>query len=281
MSGSMRDLRRRIRALNSTEQLTGAMRTVAASKYSRLQLATRRFAPYAEASLRFLQMVDTPTETPRESKRVWYVCFTANRGLCGAYNADLMRSLAGHLQAERRECSMIFVGRWGAENAAVYDIHPVLRSFPVADTPNYDQAQALSDYLWEQWSSGAVDEVRFLSQQGRSILTLSPVCETFLPLPIETTGEEECLFVPSREELVPRLRRHCLTALVYKTMLSAAEGAQGAMMNAMRQASDNASDMLRELTLELNRLRQQAVTTEMLELAGSKNAMKDSEDSHE
>lgn len=281
MSGSMRDLRRRIRALNSTEQLTRAMRTVAASKYSRLQQMAKRYAPYAETSLQFLQAADTPDVAKRNTNRVLYVCFTANRGLCGAYNIDLMRALSARLASEERECGVIFAGRWGAENAAVYEIDPVLRSFPAEDFPTFPQAQALSAYLWEQWESGQVSEVCLVFQQGRSILTLEPVFKPLLPLPVSQHSDTEVFMEPGPESLLPKLQAQYVSATVYSAMLTAAEGAQGAMMNAMRQASDNAADMLRELTLEKNRLRQQAVTTEMLELAGSKNAMRNSEDSHE
>lgn len=282
MSGSMRDLRRRIRALTSTEQLTRAMRTVASSKYNRVQQRSRRFYPYSQAAFRLLQAVGAQEEAPRAMERVSYVCFTANRGLCGAYNADLMRYLAELLQQEEREYSVYLCGRWGVENAALYEVDHVQRDFPAHDIPEYAQARDMADFLWELWSSGVTDEVIFVYQKSRSILSQTPVSERFLPL--TTEGEPaggEYIFSPERERLLPALRSQCLSARAYGVMLMAAEGAQGAMMNAMRQASDNAQEMLGELKLELNRMRQQAITTEMLELASGKNANKDSEDSDE
>lgn len=282
MSGSMRDLRRRIRALNSTEQLTRAMRTVAASKYNRVQQRSRRFIPYSQAAFRLLRKVGAAEEAPRKNERVCYVAFTANRGLCGAYNADLMRYLAGLLQEEEREYSVVLCGRWGVENAALYEVDHIRQNFPVSDIPEYAQGRELAGCLWQLWESGQADEVVFVYQKSRNILSQTPVAERFLPLTTEKPESEIVyIFSPEREKLLPALRSQCLSAQTYGVMLMAAEGAQGAMMNAMGQAADNAEEMLRDLKLELNRLRQQAITTEMLELASGKNANKDSEDSDE
>ena len=168
------------------------------------------------------------------------------------------------------------------ENAALYEVDHIRQNFPVSDIPEYAQGRELAGCLWQLWESGQADEVVFVYQKSRNILSQTPVAERFLPLTTEKPESEIAyIFSPEREKLLPALRSQCLSAQTYGVMLMAAEGAQGAMMNAMGQAADNAEEMLRDLKLELNRLRQQAITTEMLELASGKNANKDSEDSDE
>ncbi len=277
MSGSMRDLHRRIRSISSTQQMTRAMRTVAVAKYSRAQATARAFEPYRAACERLLRASGGWKDEPRPVRRVCYVAVAANRGLCGSYNLELGRYLAGVLAEEKREYSVVLCGRWLRDNAAGLGIGGVIHRFELPDVPDYDHALELTRYLRDLWEREKADRVVFVTQRFRNVLTRSPGLTPFLPFGAAGEGgRDEYLFVPDRKSILPGLEEQCLTSQVYGLLLSAAQGAHGAMLVAMRQASDNSQEMLDRLKLEFNRMRQAAVTTEVLELTGG-TTMRDSE----
>lgn len=210
-------------------------------------------------------------------KRVCYVAVAANRGLCGSYNLELVRYLAEVLAEEKQEYSVVLCGRWLRDNAAGLGIGGVIRWFDLPDVPDYAHALELTRYLRELWEREKADRVVFITQRFRNVLTRSPGLTPFLPFGAAGEGgRDEYLFVPDRKSILPGLEEQCLTSQVYGLLLSAAQGAHGAMLVAMRQASDNSQEMLDRLKLEFNRMRQAAVTTEVLELTGGAN-MQDSE----
>ena len=270
MSGSMRELRHRIRSVGSTEQMTRAMRTVAVSKYSRVQATAQAFEPFRDACGRLLQAVGGTGDAPRPVvKRVCYVCVTANRGLCSSYNLEVIRYLTELLAKEEHDYSVILCGRWGEENAAGCGVGHIAETIPIPDTPDYGKALELTRHLRKLWTDGTADEVVLVWQRFRNILTQTPDSVRLLPFAGSEAvpAEERYLFLPDRESLLPGLREQCLTSQVYGILLSAASGAHGAMLVAMRQAADNSAEMLAALELQLNRMRQATVTTEVLELS--------------
>ncbi len=270
---SAQELKRRIRTVITTEQVASAMRTSAMSKYTRTHKKSQDFQTYLAECRRLLRLVGSDDSAPDDGcrrRRVCYVAITANRGLCGDYNEALFRFLQQTLASEQEEACLILCGKWGAERAASHGLENVIDVLPVDSVPAYAQAKALYLRVLALWTRGEVDRVVFVYQRFQNILTQVPVCEQLFPAAPaeETAAVPDVIFVPGRAEMLPRLREQCLAAQVYGILLSAAEGAHGAMLMAMRAAADNCAEMRAALELELNRMRQAAVTAEVLELSG-------------
>lgn len=271
MNGGIRSLRRRIKSITSTEQMTKAMKTVAVSKYNHALARLNGFGPYADKCRELLLSSGGFHAEPKEGaeNEVVYVLLTANRGLCGAYNLDLMREAERLIKAETRRCSLVVCGKWGADYAASKKLPNVIKTFVFADIPEYEDAAQLTELLCSLYLEGRAGEVCFISQHFKNILTQIPTVTSFLPKgEPETAADGDYIYVPDRDAIRRELTRRCLNAEVYKLLLSAASGAHGAMLIAMRTASDNSTAMLSQLELKLNRMRQSAVTTEVLELSG-------------
>lgn len=272
MSASIRDVKRRIRSITSTGQITQAMKTVALSKYNRVHGRMEAFLPYEEACQRVLSHMGSgglPAPEVTE-ERVCYVVITANRGLCGSFNMDLLRFVEVELAREKRPCFLAVCGKWGQNLCQEGRLTNVRKLFPAADLPEYEQAETLAAWLTELYTSGEVTEIRVCSQHFENLLRQTPKCVTLFPQECAEAApaEEEILCLPDRDTVLQTLRDRCVASRVFGLLLSAAAGAHAAMLVAMRAASDSSSAMLGELTLHYNRLRQAAVTTEVLELAG-------------
>ena len=269
MKGTIRSLKRRVKSIRSTQQMTKAMKTVAISKYNRALVLLGQFTPYYKACAALLSDAGGFRED-NDSKRgtkACYVALTANRGLCGAYNIDIIRKLKETLSGEEDYC-VVMCGRWGQGLCESNRIKNVIRKFDVPDIPDYETAAKLSEYLQKLYVDEDLREVCFVAQDFKNVMSQVPQVNRFLP--VSTDGNEEgtdYIFEPDESELIVQLTRRCLDAAVYKYLISAAAGAHGAMLIAMRAAADNSGKMLDELELELNRMRQTAVTTEVIEVA--------------
>lgn len=276
---NMRELRTRVKSLKSTQQMTKSMKMVSASKLRRTQISYGRLKPFADQCNEVLKGVMSSSagdENPflqvrRERKSVCYVLFVGNRGLCGAYNQAVLRFLADTLKQETRECFLVVCGRWGREAILKMGV-PVERWFEkMSDTPDPAAGQELSGYLKELYLSGRADEIVLVYQKYVSALVQSPGMERLLPavVPQETlSGQREYLFEPDRNSLVERLVEMYLDHTVYFAMLEAKTSEHSARMTAMTAASDNAEELIANLRLKMNHVRQAAITTEIAEISG-------------
>ena len=279
MSGSTRDLKRRLKSITVTEQMTKAMKTVAVSKYDRTLAINQKFEEYAAQCEHLLSAVGgqqrVQDDEPRGNSSVCYVLVTADRGLCGMYNIELMRFLQSVIDGEKRSVSVVVCGKWGIANSDSISGAEIIDTFELDSIPDYDQARQLGEYLQKLYEDGAADEISFVVQKFRNVLVQTPEVLPFLP---ENTQEQEqitsCeyLFAPEREKILENLTRICTDAKVYRVLLNCAMGVHGATLAAMRTASDNSEQMYEELSLELNRIRQMSATTEVIELSGGASA---------
>ena len=272
MSTSIRDVRRRIRSVASTEQMTQAMKTVAVSKHNRAREKRDAFLDYDRACRAVLERLGgadiVAPSSPRE--RVVFLVLTANRGLCGSFHVDLFHALEERLQEETREVGFVVCGKWGRTYFEEHKDERVLRYFSVADLPAPETASEISAYLTELYRTGEASEIRIFGQQFENLLRQIPEEEVFLPKNV-LAGEEtdDVLFLSDRRALLRELTELSLSAMIYGRLLASAEGAHAAMLVAMRTANDSSEELLEELTMSYHRLRQAAVTTEVLELAGN------------
>jgi F-type H+-transporting ATPase subunit gamma len=278
MSGTTRDLKRRLKSITVTEQMTKAMKTVAVSKYNRTLGISQKFEEYAAQCQHLLSVLggksaENADETPRSG--VCYVLVTGDRGLCGMYNIELMRYIQELINRQNRKVSLVICGKWGIANSSDITGAEIVGTFALDSVPEYDQARQLGEYLQKLYSDGNYEEISFVVQKFKNVLVQTPGVMPFLPQSRKQKQQEdtqEYIFAPEREKILSNLVKICTDAEVYRVLLNCAMGVHGATLAAMRTASENSEQMYEELSLELNRIRQMSATTEVIELSSSASA---------
>ena len=281
---NMRAIRSRIKSVQNTQQITKTMKMVAAANLRRTQSGMGGMRAFAEQTQALLDMLlaggetyDMPLLTPHSDvKKICYVLFVGNRGLCGMYNHALLRFLQKQLEAETREATVVVYGRWGRDLMRQMEL-PVARVIQEAsDTPTMDQALVLAEELKRMFRSGECDEVHLVYQHFRSMLAQEPTDLQLLPAAPHTQGEaaQDYLFEPDRASILDNLVQLYVNNTVYATMLEAKVGEHASRMTAMSAATDSTAELISTLQLHLNRARQAAITTEISEIVGGANALK-------
>jgi F-type H+-transporting ATPase subunit gamma len=282
---SPRDLRRRIRSISSTAQITKAMQMVAASKMRKAQeaaLATRPFVHLLyrierEATTRTVDFTHPLLKVRPVQKRA-VILVGADKGLCGALNSNLFRLVpdfdsASTLFITAGRKAAQFIARTGRQLAA---------DFPYGDTPRFPQARAIAAFARDLFLKKEVDEVKIIATRFVNTLTQHPLCLEFLPIseikalkiPGARSEEElaadttEAAFEPSAEAVFGYMLPRALDIYVYQVLLNAKASEQSARMVSMKNATDSAETLIKDLTLEYNKLRQGNITKELLEIAG-------------
>jgi F-type H+-transporting ATPase subunit gamma len=285
---SPRDLRRRIRSISSTAQITKAMQMVAASKMRKAQQAALAGRPFVRVLYRIQREATTrmgefahPLLEVREVRKRAIVLIGADKGLCGALNGNLFR-----LAAEFDTQSTVFItaGRRAAQFVARTG-RQLVAEFTYADTPRIAEARAIAACARDLFLKKEVDEVRIIATRFVNTLTQQALCLEFLPvgqikalkIPGVRSEEElaadttESLFEPSPEVVLRYLLSHYLDIFVYQVLLNAKASEQSARMVSMKNATESAEGLIKDLTLEYNKLRQGNITKELLEIAGGQS----------
>lgn len=282
---NMRAIRTRIKSVKNTQQITKAMKMVAVSKLRRAQSAMQTMTPFAEKSQEILDALITDSTAaenrfikPRkEIKKVCYVLFVGNRGLCGVYNSALMHFMESIAKDETHDMGLVICGRWGRDVIAKSGL-PVMRSFlEMSDTPSAHEALELSEYLKTMYLSGEVDEVRLVYQHYVSALKQEPTQFKLLPASpdkSEKTGGGDYIFAPNAAEVLESVMQLYINNKVFSVMLEAKCGEHSSRMTAMTAATDSTKTLIDSLSLALNRARQAAITTEISEIVGGASALK-------
>jgi F-type H+-transporting ATPase subunit gamma len=280
---SLKTLRKRVATVRSTQQITKAMKMVAAAKLRRAEEAVVRGRPFAD---RIAQLVATlaggeagtthPLLVAREVSRVHVVVITGDRGLCGAYNSNLIRRAELFLREIGKEATLTAIGRKGAEyfrrrGASIAERLPGPVAAPVVQT-----ARALAARLTQQVLSGEIDAVYMVYATFRSIVSQVPTVRRLIPVEIPETAPAAPDFVyePSADAVLAALLPRYVTAEVARALLEGAASEQGARMAAMDNATRNASELIDRLTLQMNRARQAAITRDLMEIVSGAEALK-------
>ena len=251
---SLRDLKKRLQSVQTTGQIAGAMRTVSTAKYSRIGSVLHASIPYSETARMLLveaRAAKIPLKKPasdeeeREKGVPLLVLVSGNRGLCGGYNHELFGFFSGLLSGLSGLPLIVACGRMAAEFCREKKL-PVIREFTVSDVPEYAEAKALSEFLLNEFESGAASEVTFVFQRSVNMLKQEPDTRRFLPAEEEgkAGAEAETEFIPDAETVL---------------------GSQAATLMAMRAAYDNANKQAGLLETAINRRRQSEVTQSVLE----------------
>ena len=311
---NLRAIRTRIRSVENTRQITKSMKMVAAAKLRKTQTAFANLRVYADRSGDILKQLGgltakgsaedgngspaagsassreadglTPQGADRwivprlEIRTVCYVLMVGNRGLCGTYNQALLRYCENIINSSERQNYVISCGRWGKDLIASAGIR-VCETVEISDTPTREEAMELAGKLKTLYSEGTVDEIVFVYQHYRTVLSQEPTHMTLLPIaqpsrqsPVDSPVSGDIIFEPDRESVLTALLDMYIGNTVHAVLLEARCGEHSARMTAMTAAADNTEELIGELTLELNHARQAAITTELSEIASGAEALR-------
>jgi F-type H+-transporting ATPase subunit gamma len=292
---SVQDFKRRIQSVRNTRKITRAMELVAAAKLRRAELRIRALRPYAETMTELIAGVgraSTSVRLPLLEQRenvetVAIVPLTGDRGLAGAFNAQVLRrafALERSLQGEGKTVRFVAVGKRGRSTLLFRRRELAGTYMGFTDQPAYEDAQAIAHRVAELFTEGEVDRVTLVYNTYISALTQRVTEQDVLPISpdiLETDEEERAadamrgdfIFEPEPEEIMERLLPVYVETQIYRALLESTASEQGARMTAMRNASKNAGELIDSLTLSMNRARQAEITQEILEVVAGAEAL--------
>ena len=268
---SLRELKKHLEGIRSTEQLAGAMKTASAAKLTRVGKALGGFSAYASACRALKDRYGSalgevwPAAAPDAPR--CFVLLGANRGLSGGYNIELYAYLDRILD-EAGDWLLVAAGKHAVSRYRERGVK-LAGEFPLPDTATYEEAAPILDFVLGLWREGKISTVELVGQRFINTLTQKPECTVLLPMRDAGAGAGEVLFVPDRETVLRGVAETCIRADFYGRVLEAAAGCQAATLTAMRTACDNARESAAELETEISRKRQSEVTSGVLETSGS------------
>jgi len=288
---STRDIRRRIKSVKSTAQITKAMQMVASAKMRRAQQSALASRPYSRLMYRIQRDVTThagdfthPLLETREVRRRAVVLVSTDKGMCGALNGNLFREAA---QFDRQSTTFIVAGRKAAQFIA-RSKRDLVGEFTFSDNPRFSEARAIAKMAAELFLKQEVDQVDIFFNRFLNTLSQRPTRIQFLPVAeikgLELSQEDraipqsleqtpEFLFEPTAGDVLGTLLPHYLNLYLYQILLEAKASEQSARMVAMKNATDNAHQIIKDLTLEYNKMRQASITNELLEISTAQMAL--------
>lgn len=302
MAGQVQALRRRIRTVKSTKKIAKAQELVATSRIAKAQERVNASKPYAEAITQVLTAlasnasVDNPLLKPRDTvRRAGVLLITSDRGLAGAYNANAIRTceqLISRLREDGKDVALYVIGRKGTGYYRFRNRDIAASWTGFSERPTFDDAKKVGDSLLEAFVAGAddsegshgpdgiqgVDELHIVSTRFKSLMTQSSEAHFLAPMQVEEREREPGLrpayeFEPEAEELLDALLPKYLNTRIYAALLDSAASESASRRRAMKSASDNADDLLKRYTREMNSARQAAITQEISEIVGGANAL--------
>jgi len=291
MSGALKEVRNRIKSVQSTQQITKAMKMVSAAKLRRAQDAITQMRPYAHKLQEMLGNIVSNSDgdvkvalaAERPVEKVLIIVVTSDRGLCGGYNSNLIK-LAKQVvkekypqQQAKGNVQVLPIGKKGFEHFNKLGFKVVDQFWNIFTGLSFDKVQAAAKYAMEAFANKEVDAVELIFSEFKNAATQRFIAEQFLPV-VKTpkvTGQKNAdfIFEPSKEVLIAELMPKILNTQLYKAVLDANASEHGARMTAMDKASDNANELLKALKISYNRARQAAITTELTEIVSGAAAL--------
>lgn len=287
-SGQIRQLRRRIKSVRSTQKITRAMEMIAASRIMKAQRRVREARPYAEqihdiikGLARSSDIAQHPLLRVREPQRVAVIINTSDRGLAGAYNANVLKLGERMLRDEEaagHDVDLYIVGRKGQGYFNYRGRRAAARWEGISDEPTIGDAAEIAETVMQRYVAEELDRVWLVYTDFKSSLTQVPVRMELLPVKPEEFGggdeiAPEFLFEPDRDTILDRLIPRYVEAKVFHSLLEASASEHAARQRAMKSATDNANDVANSLSRVMNQARQDQITTEILEIVGGAEAL--------
>jgi F-type H+-transporting ATPase subunit gamma len=291
---NLKEVRTRIASVKSTQQITSAMKMVAASKLRRAQNAILKMRPYAAKLKEILQNLSASLDSGdvnvyaeiRKPEKILMVVITSNRGLCGAFNSNVLRTAVQRIQFDYASqntsgnISLLTIGRKATEFFTKRGYKVVSSHDSIFDNLNYDSASAIATSIMDAFAAKGYDKVEIIYNQFKNAAVQQLTVEQFLPVeaPVQSAtnvkNNVDYIFLPSKQEIVTELIPKSLKIQFYKTILDSNASEHGARMTAMHQATDNAGELIKALNLSYNKARQAAITNEILEIVSGAEALK-------
>ena len=291
MSGALKEVRNRIKSVQSTQQITKAMKMVSAAKLRRAQDAITQMRPYAQKLQEMLSNIVSASEgdvamnlaIERPVEKVLVIVVTSDRGLCGGYNSNLIK-LAKQVikekyptQFEKGNVQVLPIGKKGYEHFTKNGFKVVDAYWDIFTGLSFDKVQAAAKYAMEAFAAKTVDAVDLVYSEFKNAATQRFIAESFLPVQkvaeTENKKKADFIFEPNQAVLIEELMPKILNTQLYKAVLDANASEHGARMTAMDKASDNANELLKSLKISYNRARQAAITTELTEIVSGAAAL--------
>lgn len=285
---SMSDIRRSISSIESTGQITKAMKMVASSKLRRAQSAVVAARPYATKVREVLGSLSNesgaashPLQEVREVKNVLYIIVAADSGLCGGFNANVTKECERAIKENEHECAVVAVGKRARDYFKKRNYNVVSEYIEIGDTPGFATGRAIAQEVIKLYTDGEYDEVHLVYSVFKSALSNIPTDVKILPieaLPSEEPEAKEGVaplysFEPNEEEVLNVLLPAYVETQIFAAVLESKASEHGSRMTAMSSATDNAAELIKSLTLAMNRARQAAITTEISEIVGGAAAL--------
>lgn len=294
---SIRDLKRQITSVRNQSRVFSALQTVSAVKFRKAESRVKKARPYADNMEEMMRDVasDSSSKLPMmvgrgEVKRVAIASLTSDRGLCGGFNAQVLRRTMRLREEKGRDSLQVASGRKSVSFFKFRGVDVSAEFTGHTDSPNYEDAREIGRKLTALFEDGDADEVYLVYNRFQSALTQKPVVKRLLPIAADGTEEERengeernsddgygsnvpFEFVNSAEEILGRLIPKYVETMVWQALLEGSTGEHGARMTAMQSASDNANELADNLTLQMNKARQAQITQELLEIVGGAEAL--------
>lgn len=287
----LKEIRTRIASVKTTRQVTSAMKMVSAAKLKRAQDAIMQIRPYADKLHQILMTLSASLENaedsvytqPREPENVLVILLTSNRGLCGGFNAAISKKAVKMVQSKYPEqqkngtLEFLCIGKQGQRQMKHREMKVAGNKNELFDELSFDNVSAVASEVMKDFREGKYDRVELVYNQFKNAAMQEQVHEQFLPVKMETEEAAETnldfIYEPSKEYIVKELIPRSLKIQFYKAMLDSNAAEHGARMTAMHQATDNATELLGDLTLQYNKARQATITGEILEIVSGAEAL--------
>ena len=281
---NLKEIRNRISSVSSTMQITSAMKMVSAAKLKKAQDAITAMRPYADKLTELLQNLSATLDADsgskfsdqREVKNVLIVAITSNRGLCGAFNSNIIKQ-ASHLATNYtdKNVSIVAIGK-KANDALSKEYEILANESTVFDDLTFDNVAQIAELLMKKFEEGSVDKIELVYNKFKNAATQIVTTEQFLPIVSGTEDvnpNQDYIFEPSKAEIVETLIPKSLKTQLFKAIRDSFASEHGARMTAMHKATDNATELRDQLKLTYNKARQAAITNEILEIVGGAEAL--------
>ena len=291
MAGQLKEVRNRIKSVQNTQQITKAMKMVSAAKLRKAQEGITQMRPYAQKLQEVLSNIVSNSEgevgmnlaAERPAERILLIVITSDRGLCGAYNANIIKLAKSTInsryaaQAQKGNVEVWTIGKKGYEHFVKNRFNVDAQFKDIFLNLNFESVQAASQAAVKAFEAKQFDRVELVYSEFRNAATQRFVAERFLPIPKleKKTGAKKADFIyePSKEQLITELMPKILNTQLYKAVLDANASEHGARMTAMDKATENANELLKSLKISYNRARQAAITTELTEIVSGAAAL--------
>lgn len=287
---NLKEVRTRIASVSSTQQITSAMKMVSAAKFRRAQNSIIGMRPYAAQLAEITASIDvgdnlqTPYHEQRRVNRILLVVVTSNKGLCGAFNANVIKQADNRIRQYATEypgasLQVIAIGKRGADHLAKQTGFDIENRSELLDTADFESIATLADDIMRRYCDKQYDLVEVVYNQFKNSLTQVLRTEQFLPIvptggTHQTRPTDDYIYEPDKESILREMVPLTLRSQFYRILLDSLAAEHGARMTAMQKATDNATELLKDLKLSYNKARQASITNEIIEIVSGSEALK-------